>query len=56
MGETVEESSRIVLDRFEGDHYALSEIFFPGEDGFLLAGAKNTPHKHETIQAKHTKG
>ncbi len=43
---------KIVLDKFEGDKYALSEVFFPGEDGFLLAGSKNTPHKHEMIKAK----
>jgi hypothetical protein len=45
-------NARIVLDKFEGDKYVLSEVHFPGEDGFLLAGAKNTPHKHETIRSK----
>ncbi len=46
-----EDSARIVLDKFEGDRYALSEVYFPGEDGYLIAGAKNTPHKHESIKA-----
>ncbi len=43
--------ARIVLDKFDGDRYALSEVYFPGEDGYLIAGAKNTVHKHETIKA-----
>ncbi len=46
-----EDEARVVLDKYE-DKYSLSEVFFPGEDGFLLAGAKNTPHKHEVVKAK----
>lgn len=47
--------AKVVFDKYE-DKYILSEVFFPGEDGFLLMGAKNTPHKHETVKAKTKKG
>ncbi len=43
---------RVVFDKFDGNKYVLSEVFFQDEDGFLLTGANNTPHKHETIKAK----
>jgi hypothetical protein len=52
----IEPNARIVLDKYDGNHYALSEVFFPGEDGFLLAGAKNAPHKHEVIKGKKAQG
>ncbi len=44
--------SRVVLDKYEGDRYTISEVFFPVEDGYLITGAKNIPHKHELIKAK----
>jgi hypothetical protein len=47
---------RIVLDKYEGDRYELSEVYFPEMDGYLLVGTKPTPHKHEMIKAKRNKG
>ena len=43
--------AKVVFDKQESK-YTLSEIFIPGEDGFLLTGAQKTPHKHETVKAK----
>ncbi len=54
-GQGLSTEPKVVLDKFDGDRYVLSEVFFQGEDGFLLTGANNSPHKHEMIKAKNKK-
>jgi len=44
---TTPEDSHIVFDKL-GDTYYLSEIWIPGEDGFLLHSTKEK-HTHRTI-------
>jgi hypothetical protein len=46
---------RVVLDKYEGDRYEISEVYFPDMDGYLLVG-KTIPHKHEVIKVKPNKG
>lgn len=45
-----DKSSYVVFDKYE-DHYHLSEIWFPGEDGYLITATKGE-HKHETVKMK----
>ncbi len=48
---TTPEDAHIVFDKV-GDAYILSEIWIPGEDGFLLAVTKE-PHEHIVINVKY---
>jgi hypothetical protein len=43
---------RVVFDKV-GDRYYLSELWFTGEDGYLMYAAKE-PHTHHTIKAEKT--
>jgi hypothetical protein len=43
--------ARVVLDKYP-DKYILSEIFVPGEDGYLLKGSAETAHQHQTVKGK----
>ena len=45
-----EPSSYVVFDKYE-DHYHLSEIWFPGEDGYLV-NTTTQKHTHETVMMK----
>ena len=41
---------KVVFDRV-GEEYTLSEVWFPGHDGFLLTGYRTgSEHKHSTVK------
>jgi hypothetical protein len=46
-----EQADRVVFDKV-GNTYYLSEMWLPGEDGFLLYAAKG-PHTHHTVKIVH---
>lgn len=48
---TTPEDAHIVFDKV-GDTYLLSEIWIPGEDGFLLLATKGA-HEHKVVNVKY---
>lgn len=48
---TTPQDAHIVFDKI-GDTYLLSEIWIPGEDGFMLLATKG-PHEHKVVNVKY---